>query len=97
MDTPHITVLENTTEHMLAKDIAEELLLQNWNVLPNAVNIFYEPRATLPWITKGARLVIVWRHYSENEPDPESAAFTYQRLQPNWRSVEPRRNIPLLS
>ena len=75
VDTPHITVLENTTEHMLAKDIAEELLLQNWNVLPNAVNIFYEPRATLPWITKGARLVIVWRHYSEIEPDPESAAY----------------------
>ena len=75
-DVPHITVLENITDHVLAKDVAEELLVQNWHILPNAVTIFYEPKVSLPWVTRGARLVLVWRHVLEPTAgcDPQTQA-----------------------
>jgi len=68
-DVPHTIVIDNITEHILARDLLEELLVDptqnNWKVLPNATMAFYQPRCDHAWAKCGARLHIVFRHEAE--------------------------------
>ena len=81
---PHRTYVTNVREHITARDIVEEMLVDretNCKTIPNVTQVFYQPKAkTVRNQTVGARITFVWRDVPEPDVNTPEAAARYQEM-----------------
>ena len=76
---PHKSYVVDIREHILAREFVEEMLSDptrshnNWNIIPNATQVFYQPRSTtIQGHQVSARMTFVWR----DVPEPKQLKTT---------------------